>query len=98
MPYIGVEDLDDITSYLYRLDKTALYNLGIVLGLDYSRLKLMKDSSDFLNDMLAGWLHKMDQVQQKGVPTWRRLVKALRDPRVGQNGLASEVELCHDTL
>jgi len=34
----------------------------------------------------------VDQVQKAGVPTWRRLVEALRDPRVGQNGIASKIE------
>jgi len=45
-----------------------------------------------LQDMLAGWLQQMDQVLSTGVPTWTRLVEALRDKRVGQNGLASKIE------
>ena len=50
------------------------------------------DSQTFLNEMLAGWLQRVDQVLQTGVPTWKRLVEALKDPRVGQNGLASKIE------
>ena len=90
--HVGIETLADITSYLYPLDKITVFNLGLVLGLDYNRLKAMMDTSSFLEDMLAGWLQQMDQVLQTGVPTWKRLVEALKDQRVGQNGLASKIE------
>ena len=90
--HAGIEDLADITSYLHQPDKTTVFNLGLVLGLNYNRLKIMIDSQTFLQDTLAGWLEKVDQVLQTGVPTWRRLVEALKDPRVGQNGLASKIE------
>jgi len=85
-------DLADITSYLHPLSKTTVFNLGLVMGLDYNRLKPLIDSPDFLADMLAGWLQRVDQVQKAGVPTWKRLVGALKDPRVGQNGIASSIE------
>ena len=88
----GTEDLGDITSYLHKLDKTAVCNLGLVLGLDYTRLQGMMDSPTFLQDMLAAWLQKVDKVQQVGVPTWKKLVEALRDPRVGQNGISTNIE------
>ena len=90
--HAGIEDFADISSYLHPLNKSAVFNLGLVLGLNYNRLKIMVDSQTFLQDMLAGWLEKVDQVLQTGVPTWKRLAEALRDPRVGQNGLASEIE------
>ena len=90
--HAGIEDLADITVYLHLLGRTAVFNLGLVLGLDYHRLKGLIDSPDFLADTLAGWLQRVDQVQKAGAPTWRRLVDALRDPRVGQNGIACEVE------
>ena len=90
--HAGIEDLADISSYLLPLDKITVFKLGIVLGLNYNRLKTMMDSQTFLQDMLAGWLEKVDQVLQTGVPTWKRLAEALRDPIVGQNGLASNIE------
>ena len=90
--HAGVETLANITSYLHPLDKKAVFNLGLVLGLDYHRLKEMIDSSSFLQDMLAGWLQQVDQVLSTGVPTWKRLVEALKDQTVGQNGLASKIE------
>ena len=82
----------DITHYLHSLDRTAVINLGLVLGLEYHRLRAMMDTPTFLQDMLAGWLQRVDRVLMTGVPTWKRLVEALRDPRVGQNGLAHEIE------
>ena len=91
-PSAGRETLADITSCLYLLDRTAVFNLGLVLGLDYNRLMTMKDSTNFLQDMLAGWLQRVDWVLKTGVPTWRRLVEALKDPRVGQNGVANKIE------
>ena len=90
--HAGIEDLAEITGYLHPLDRTAVLNLGLVLGLDYNRLKPLIDSPNYLSDMLAGWLQRVDQVQKAGVPTWLRLVEALRDPRVGQNGIASKIE------
>ena len=90
--HAGIEDLADISSYLHPLDKTTVFNLGLVLGLNYNRLKTMMDSQTFLQDMLARWLEKVDQVLQTEVPTWKRLAEALKDLRVGQNGLASKIE------
>ena len=90
--HTDIETLAEITSYLHLLDRTSVFNLGLVLGLDYNRLKTMTDSPSFLEDMLAGWLQQVDHVLSTGVPTWKRLVEALKDPRVGQNGLASKIE------
>ena len=61
----------------------------MVLGLSHHRMKGMEDSKTFLDDMIAAWLQKVDRV---GVPTWQRLVKALRHKRVGQTGIANEIE------
>ena len=49
------------------------------------------DSPNFLTDVLADWLQRVDQVRKAGVPTWQRLVEALRDPRVGHNGITSKI-------
>lgn len=51
----------------------------------------MKDSETFLNDVVVAWLQKTDQVIKRGVPTWQRLVEALKDKTVGQNGIASKI-------
>ena len=87
--YTGEKNLIEITNYLFELDKTHIYHLGLVLGLSHHRVKAMRDSETFLDDMIAAWLQKVDQV---GVPTWQRLVEALQHKRVGQTGIASEIE------
>ena len=86
------ENVGDITSYLHELNKPAVCNLGLVLGLGYTRLQGMMDSPTFLQDMLAAWLQRVDNVQQVGVPTWKKLVEALKDPIVGQNGISTNIE------
>ena len=43
--------------------------------------------------MIAAWLRRQDNVDKKsGVPTWRTLVKALRNPQVKQEGIAGDIE------
>ena len=90
--YTDEDNFVEITGYLFQLDKSHIYNLGLVLGLSYHRVKAMKDSETFLDDMIAAWLQKVDQVQKKGPPTWQRLVEALKHERVGQTGMASKIE------
>ena len=91
--HAGIDDLKDICSYLQPLDRTAVINLGMVLGLDYHRLKTMMDTPTFLEEMVAWWLQRVDRVELTGVPRWKRLAVALRDPRVGQNRVALSIKL-----
>ena len=79
----------EITDYLLELDKNPTYHLGLLLGLSHHRVKEMKDSETFLDDMIAAWLQKVDRVE---VPTWQRLVEALRHKRVKQTGIANKIE------
>ena len=74
--------------YLRTMDKHQLTNLGLSLP----RVRELMDSVTFLGDMISSWLQQADQVATKsGVPTWRALVRALRDPLLGQNGIASQI-------
>ena len=52
----------------------------------------MRDSDTFRDDMIDAWLQKEDQVLKRGMPTWETLVKALRDRRVNQTGVADRIE------
>ena len=52
----------------------------------------MENSETFRDDMIAAWLQKEDKVLTKGLPTWGTLVKALRDSRVNQTGVAASIE------
>ena len=87
-----MDDLHDITNYLHELGKSEVMKLGLYLGLAYQRIKSMMDSSNFLEDVVAAWLQKADNVQQKGIPTWERLVEALRQKTVSQHGIACKIE------
>ena len=65
--------------------------LGLVLGLDYNKLKGKMDSPLFHEEVIAAWLRKEDYVMEdtKRIPTWTNLVAALKDDTVRENGVAS---------
>ena len=90
--HVAIGDLAEVTDYLLSLQNINIYNLGLSLGLYQPHLKEMKTSETFRDDMIAAWLQKEDQVLKKGIPTWKTLVKALRDPRVNQTGIANQIE------
>ena len=71
-----------------------VYNLGLVLGLDLQRVKVIKDSDTFLDDVLAAWLRREDNVEKRDTPSWRTLVKGLNHPSLGQSAVASDI--CRD--
>ena len=76
------------TSYLQKLDKQRIRNVGGALGLSYSSMEKM---SSYPDDMVAAWLRREDfVVSMSGEPTWRTLVEALR--KVGQEGTARDIE------
>ena len=88
---LGEEDLTDITDYLLPLEKTHIYNLGLVIGISQHKTKAMMDSSTFLDDVIAAWLRREDLVKKKGEPSWTVLVRALEHHRVGQCGISQNI-------
>ena len=86
-----MDNLVDVTDYLQNMEKTHIYNLGVVLGLRQNKVKAMMDSATFLDDVIAGWLRKEDKVTEKGEPSWTVLVNALKHHRVGQVGIANNI-------
>ena len=93
--FLGEKDLLDITDYLLDLDKSHIYHLGLVLGLRQTKVKTLKDSDTFLDDVITAWLRKEDQVTEKGEPSWTVLVNALKHRRVGQTGIANNIAKDH---
>lgn len=92
---LGIDDLDDIIHYLFHLSKEHIHCLGLILGLFSHTLNQHRDSSQYmyLSHMLEAWLRRQDKVVQKsGAPTWRSLVKALKDDQLRQNGIARKIE------
>ena len=68
-----------------------MYILGLALGLNQGKVKRMRESGTFVDDVIAAWLRREDYVEKKGMPTWRTLVRALRHQRIGQTGLANDI-------
>ena len=86
------DDHLEVTNYLLDFGQTDIHNLGITLGLYHRHLRSMRDSETFRDDMIDAWLQKEDQVLKRGLPTWKTLVKALKDRRVNHIGLAEKIE------
>ena len=84
-------DLLEITDYLLELEETHIYNLGLVLGLEQKKVKDLKRSDSFLDDVISAWLRKEDQVTKKGNPSWAVLISALKHARVKQIGIADKI-------
>jgi len=85
----GDDDFLEITEYLIDLEKTDVYNLGLVLGLSRRKVVAKMESKTFLDDIITAWLQKEDQV--KGEPSWTVLVSALKHHRVGKTGIATNI-------
>ena len=83
--------MNDIYGYLHLLPKPDMLQLGLVLGLNYSKLTGKLDTSLLHQEVIAAWLRKEDYVtdDEKRRPTWENLVAALRNDTVRQNGIAN---------
>jgi len=79
----------EITEYLIDLEKTDVYNLGLVLGLSRRKVVAKMESKTFLDDIITAWVQKEDQV--KAEPSWTVLVSALKHRRVGKTGTATTI-------
>ena len=83
-------DIIEISKYLNQLNRTHFFTLGMCLGLRHSSLKDMMHSEMYKTDVIAAWIRREGDVDQKtGAPTWSSLVKALMD--VGQKGIAQNI-------
>ena len=92
--YTGIDDdLIDIAHYLLHLDEDELETLGQILGLSYATITNYKDTNQrkYCRNILKAWLLKQDRVAEKGGPRWSTLERALRDPLLGQNGIADKI-------
>ena len=81
----------DISSYLRRMEKVKILELGMALGLKFIDLRNKMNSETFLYDTIYSWLQKEDDVIKKGNPTWRTLINALNSKEIGQTGTAAEI-------
>ena len=76
---LGFEDDYDIIECLRPIkhEKEQLIELGKQLGLHYPRLKELKESHNFLDELVLSWLRKEDSVNKRCPPTWTNLAGAL---------------------
>ncbi len=75
------------------------FHVGLVLGLNYGRLRNIQSNNvsteDCLVKTLNSWLSLRDRVQRCGQPSWRTLTRALAHPLVGELRLAEEIAEKH---
>ena len=87
-------DMSALVNVLRELRKVTheWYDLGLLLGLEYSTLETIKASNQSLKEcqrsMVIGWLQK----KGKSEPSWQGLVKALRDALVDRPDIAKQIE------
>ena len=88
-------DMMEVTGYLKDLNKSQIYNLGLVLGLDYNYVIDRRDNcgsnQDFLDAVVVNWLQKGSGVKV----SWAAIVKALQNDRLRQNGIAERISSEH---
>ncbi len=92
---IGESDLLEVTEYLHSLvNKPDIRSLGLVLGLNITRLRTLEQMSDnLLDNVIYAWLQREEDVNMRGVPSWATLVKALQHRRLGQTGIAENITM-----
>ena len=91
--HAAVADLIDVSEYLSHLKKDQTFRLALVLGLHaVPTLDKIRDTPNFLYDMLTAWLLGQDGVNKRGGHTWRALVNALRHSSVTQNEIADRIQ------
>ena len=86
----------EVTGYLKDLNKSQIYNLGLVLGLDYQHIVDLEENcssnSRFLDAVVVSWLQKEDWVKDV---SWTALITALRNDRLRQTGVADRIATEH---
>ena len=69
--------------------------LGIALGLSYQTVLGMGNGDDFLNQIIAAWLKRQDNVlSQSGEPAWSVLADKLEE--IGCSEIAADIQREHD--
>lgn len=80
-----------MSNYLCTLSEDQIFTLGLALGLESRTMAPFRNSPLFLDEVVLRWLQGKDQVMKRGGHSWSSLVKALREPRVQQYGIAAKI-------
>lgn len=91
---LGITDLDAIVKELKLFSKDKWDTFGLKAGLYQPTLSAIeanhnKDVDKCFRECVSCWLQKQDKVEEKGVPTWRRLADILEE--VGDKALAENI-------
>ena len=92
--YAEMKDKVTVRGYLIDLNKEQIRTLGLILGLQNTTLSNKYEGSseiNYLDDVLAAWFLKQDDVVTKGVPSWTTLASALEVQQLRQKGIASKI-------
>ncbi len=74
------------------MSKRDIRSLGLVLGLTATRLcTLEQTTDDLLDDVILAWLRREGDVDKRGGPSWKTLVRALHHKRLRQTGIADTI-------
>ena len=86
----------EVTGYLKDLNKSQIYDLGLVLGLDYHHVVDLEENCSsnrrFLDAVVVSWLQKEDRVKDV---SWTALITALQNDRLRQTGIADRIATQH---
>ena len=101
LPHTDEDDLGDVLEEV--TDVTKWFDTGLALGLKYPTLEKIKiknreDVDDCRRDMLVRWLRRVDKVDQKGLPSWRSLVRALSSKLAYNPEIAGEIARKHPII
>ena len=82
---LGIEDLEEVLNTLrkHKFNNADYFDLCLSLGLLYTTINTIKgqykDLTSCLRECLVKWLEKADNVMEKGGPTIKSLMAALRN-------------------
>ena len=90
---LDIGDLDNVKTELEGFKKSDWREFGLKAGLSYNTLNEIennkKEVKDRFEECLACWLRREDKVDEKGKPSWKRLVEILKE--LGDRALADKI-------
>ena len=89
--FTAIDDRPKVMKYLRKISSIqTLLMLGESLGVNGTKLAQNRRSETFLFDLVGDWLNRTHKVDERGMPSWRKLVEELVD--VEETGLASDIQ------